>query len=162
MRKNYILTSLYLLNKIKKQNRNIKIFLFNYDGNKLKPHNIDIIKSINVNSGFTISNLYNADIIVYRKEEMIKVIIHELIHAFNIDDHNNESSYKSSINNIFCVKNSININETYTDSLACLINIIMYTILQKPKNITLHLSFPHLHHDISSKYLIFRQNTISQ
>jgi len=125
----YMCFLVYLFNKIKKGNTNIFIYLFNYNGVKLKPKD-NIIKSINVNSGFS----YNSQVVVYRKEEMIKVLTHELIHTFNIDNHYSELN-TSEFNKIFCVKMPININETYTDSLACLINIIMYSILKKPKNL---------------------------
>lgn len=127
---NYMCFIIYFLNKIYSIPRNLKIFLFNYEGKKYLPKD-GILKSINVNSGmtFTYSN-NNADIIVYRKEEMIKVLMHELIHAFNIDGKYISSDLTIDLTNRFCLNNKINVNETYTDTFACLLNIVMFTILE--------------------------------
>lgn len=127
---NYTCFMIYFLSKISSVPRNLKIYLFNYKGKKYIPED-GIFKSINVNSGMTISyDIDNAVIIVYRKEEMIKVLTHELIHAFNIDAKYISSDLTINLKNHFCLVGEININETFTDTLACLINIIMFTILE--------------------------------
>ncbi|ADO67348.1 hypothetical protein crov314 [Cafeteria roenbergensis virus] len=43
----------------------------------------EIISPININSGFT----YNNNIIIFREEEWKKVLIHELIHVYGIDNY---------------------------------------------------------------------------
>lgn len=49
-----------------------------------------IIKPININSGFTYTNFNDyKNIIIFRQQEWKKVLIHELIHAYNIDNYKN-------------------------------------------------------------------------
>jgi hypothetical protein len=66
----------------------------------------------NVNSGYTeYSSNYNNTIFIYRKEESFKVLIHELIHALELDCHNTNS-----------VTNDY--TEAIVETYATLINII--------------------------------------
>ena len=84
-----------------------------------------------VNSGFT---LHDSHIVIYRKEEAHKVLIHELVHYFELD-----FSYYSclpeicnNITNDFDVitdQNFINIFEAYTDFIAIIYNLILNSIL---------------------------------
>jgi len=59
------------------------IYLFFLDIKKQLPSDINVpIDTINVNSGLNISNDYDLNnIIIYRKEELFKVLIHEIHHA---------------------------------------------------------------------------------
>jgi len=52
-----------------------------------KNDNIDFIeiRQININTGFSFSCLKNNEIIIFRKEEWDKVLIHEMIHALGMD-----------------------------------------------------------------------------
>jgi hypothetical protein len=61
---------------------------------------------------------------------MIKVLTHELIHAFGLDDKYIQDMKVIDITNKFCTTQSININETFTDAFACLINMVMFSILK--------------------------------
>lgn len=93
-----------------------------------------------INSGLT----YNHNIIlVYRKEESSKVLIHELIHAYGLDSHV-RVPLPTNIN----IKSSVEIRftETYTELLSGLIYI---TILKK--NISL-----------KTKYDLLRSHYIKQ
>lgn len=124
---------IYYLNKINTNSRDINLYLYNYDEKKIKP--IDgILRSINVNSGLTLYSHDNSEVLVYRKEEMIKVLTHELIHALGIDAKYIDDMKVINITNKFCTTNNININETFTDAFACLINLVMFTILKDGKN----------------------------
>lgn len=92
-----------------------------------------------INSGVTSSSLDFADVLVYRKEEVIKVLTHELIHAFGLDAKFISKKDEDFFNNYFKLSSintckSVTINESFTDSLACLINTIIYTHLQRPTN----------------------------
>lgn len=126
---------IYYLCKISPASRSLVIYLYNYDGQKMIPIEDSVLKGINVNSGVTYYSPSMSTVMVYRKEEMIKVLTHELIHALGIDD-KNVSHYKiSKINEKFCVERDININETFTDAFACLINITMFSILEDSKDL---------------------------
>ena len=53
--------------------------------NKILPVANKILSAVNVNSGYT--SFYNdlREIVIYRKEEWFKVLIHELMHYYDYD-----------------------------------------------------------------------------
>lgn len=134
----YLCFLINLLDSYGSLTKKLKLILINYDGKKYIPDD-DIFKSIHVNSGLTYcySDEY-AEIIIYRKEEMAKVLIHEMIHFYNID-----SKYvygEEKLNNFFCLNGkNVNVNEAFTETFACLINIVIYTILQKKQTLLTNL-----------------------
>ena len=83
----------------------------------------------NVNSGLNYSN----NIIIFRKEEYLKLLLHELIHALDLDykyettQQNKKIYEKFNINN-----NNLLINESYVETWAIILNT--YCVLQE-KNI---------------------------
>ena len=125
-----IMGDLFCINK-----KNINILFFQLNMNKKLPtNNKEFIGPYHVNSGLTYYNKYNATIIIFRNEEKIKVLIHELIHAYDIDNilHNNKI-LTNEIYNKYCLNifeyNNININETYTEFLALIINILFIIVI---------------------------------
>ena len=87
-----------------------------------------ILGSNEVNTGVTINNdfenhSHNGDIILYRKEEVLKVLIHELIHSNLIDKKIIKSDNVTKFSNIFCVNYKILLNEAFTESIALIINL---------------------------------------
>ena len=80
--------------------RNIDIHLTHLDDkkifdNKFTPNNI--------NSGLTYINNNTSIVYVYRKEESVKVLIHELLHAINISDIPNNSKIVDNYNNLYTI-----------------------------------------------------------
>ena len=86
-----------------------------------------ILGTREVNSGFSV---HNYKICIFRKEELNKVLVHELIHYLELDLNVVEFA---DFYNYFNVSksNEIRLNEAYTEILAVLINSII-----KAKNIT--------------------------
>jgi hypothetical protein len=80
--------------------------------------------NLNVNSGLSIKyNFENTtDVYVYREEEMFKVIAHELIHAHHVDAPDFSDHIESPVREYFGKKSKIYINESFTDTLACIMN----------------------------------------
>jgi hypothetical protein len=81
----------------------------------------------NINSGIC-SPTY---IYIWREEELFKVLIHEMIHFFKLDKH--KIAFKDYKNELLILGNNnynLNINETYTELLALIINNIIYTIIK--------------------------------
>jgi len=79
----------------------------------------DIPTSMNVNTGFTAGDT----IYVYRREEMMKVIIHELVHFWEFKLHD---YYNSELTDYFgVVSTPINFNEGYVDSIAMVLNVAL-------------------------------------
>lgn len=131
---------------------NIKLCVF--PTNEKKTFNIDFetsLDSSNINSGFTRQYAdgmsYNdKTIIIYRKEECYKVIVHELIHAFAMDlgalcdikDPGNKKVIKT-IQSHFNIDKSYNngdfkIEETYCEFWTIFIYTLFYSIERTPKN----------------------------
>ncbi len=89
-----------------------------------------------VNSGVTFiekaeaQHIHNGKIVLFRKEEVYKVCIHELIHSFHMDypliihSHTMKSE--------LCSNYPILLNEAYTESLATMLNLY-FVYLQKER-----------------------------
>ena len=75
-----------------------------------------------VNTGYTnLSHPHkNGCITLYRKEEILKVLIHELIHSNHID----YSIINSKFNNLLCSNYDILINESVTETISTIIHVI--------------------------------------
>ena len=83
--------------------------------------------SDNINSGARIDN----SIYLWRKEEFYKVLIHELIHLFDVDFYISDSVYQKIekiFNNTFNVNGFDRVNECYTEAFAVLLHSIIYSI----------------------------------
>ena len=104
---------------------NIDIFLTPFS-KKLPPKQGMIGESINVNSGYT--SYYKGsplkNIVIFRYEEWFKVFIHETLHAFEFDISNiNMENENKKITNMFpFLSSTCNINESYTEFWASIIN----------------------------------------
>ena len=87
-----------------------------------------------VNSGLTSFGLKN-NILIFRSEEIEKVLLHELVHALNIDDpimHDLDYiEHKIKCNFNVNNKNSINFFEAYTESIAFITNIMINSIFSQ-------------------------------
>ena len=87
-----------------------------------------------VNSGLTSFGLKN-NILIFRGEEIEKVLLHELVHALNIDDpimHDLDYiEHKIKCNFNVNNKNSINFFEAYTESIAFITNIMINSIFSQ-------------------------------
>ena len=81
------------------------------------------LTSININSGLS----YENNIIIYRKEELLKVLVHEIIHILDIDIKYEDDNYKKKILDKLCV-NSLLINESYVETWANILNIYLILI----------------------------------
>jgi hypothetical protein len=122
-----------------------------------------ILTEHNINSGLTIINHSNqtAEIIVFRKEEKYKVLIHEFLHAFDIDT--KIVGDETSINKMFGIQHStVNINESFTESYACLLNTcICAKLLSKQtqlnaRNLFIFLLDIERHYIIKQAYKVFK------
>ena len=95
-----------------------KIFIFPLRYNKFIPKKFDYINEEHINSActFVYKNILGGEIFIWRIDELMKVLIHEMIHSFLYDYHLFDS------NNIICIDksifkniNSLNINEVFTE-----------------------------------------------
>jgi len=119
---------LYILNQyaLKTCSNTLVVYLyFTSLEKKLPSSNIFILDEINVNTAFTTSCQKDSEIVVFRKEEWLKVFIHETFHNFGLDfsDMNNDEAHKC-ILKIFKVTSDVNLFESYTEFWAEIMNAL--------------------------------------
>jgi hypothetical protein len=96
----------------------LKINLYALPDKKTFPNTASDISYKNVNSGFFQRiDPTHGEIFVYREEEMFKVLIHELVHAFN-----------TFVDHYYVIDGKrVNINEAVVETLACYLNCTFYS-----------------------------------
>jgi hypothetical protein len=120
-----------------KLNINIDIFMTPFK--KKISKDTKILTSCEVNSGFT---SHNYKICIYRKEELNKVLVHELIHYLELDL--DEVEFPDFYNYFNLEKsNDIKLNEAYTEILALVFNsiIISKSLTECKKILNIELKF---------------------
>jgi hypothetical protein len=117
-------------------NKNVAQEVYYYPTSFKKVFSKNPLSPREVNSGVTFiekaehHHTHNGKVILFRKEEVYKVCIHELIHSFHMDyplimhSHNMKSE--------LCSNYPILLNEAYTESLATMLNLY-FVYLQKER-----------------------------
>jgi hypothetical protein len=107
------------LNKILNITKQVQVFYIDSPFEKILP-DYGPIKTINVNSGVS-TNYYS---VVYRKEEAPKVLVHELLHQYEVDCNSACNVYEHNFNlkDNQKHKKKLLINESLVESLATIIN----------------------------------------
>lgn len=117
---------LYMLNIYSSNEcaKKIKIYIYLTSLEKYLPtSNIHVLDEINVNTAFTTTCPIDSEIVVFRKEEWFKVLIHETFHNFGLDfSMMNCETVNKCILEIFKVKSEVNSYEAYTEFWAEIIN----------------------------------------
>lgn len=118
---NHVIKIVKWLINISKQNKP-KINLYIYLTDFKKYISNDILGNMEINSGVSYTNHW---LQIFRKEEILKVLIHELIHNLNLDV-NYSSFCKGCSDNINMHENSqpILINEGYVEAIALYLHCI--------------------------------------
>jgi hypothetical protein len=119
---------LYILNEYASKSCSNTLVIYLYFTSlekKLPTSNIFILDEINVNTAFTTTCPKNSEIVIFRKEEWLKVFIHETFHNFALDfsDMNNNEAHKC-ILKIFEVTSDVNLFESYTEFWAEIMNAL--------------------------------------
>lgn len=123
-----IIMWLYILNQYasKQCSKSLVIYLYFTSLEKTLPSsNIHILDEINVNTAFTTTCPKDSEIVVFRKEEWLKVLIHETFHNFALDfsDMNNHDVHRCVLD-IFKVNSEVNLYESYTEFWAEIMNAL--------------------------------------
>jgi hypothetical protein len=121
----------------------IHIYIYLTHAQKTIRHSEEVVDigEENVNTAFTTScdpphtttqNQSPKEIILFRQEEVFKVLIHELFHTLGLDFSNNQSQTQQTAN---MLREYLNINlpdlrlfETYTETWACILNTICLSV----------------------------------
>ena len=128
----------------KKCSKNLTIFIYMTSLKKELPKtNAHILDQTNVNTAFTRTCLTTSEIVIFRKEEWFKVLIHESFHNFGLDfaDMNNTECH-AKILRMFKVSSEVNLFEAYTEFWAEIINACLcsFLILQNKNDVNEFLS----------------------
>ena len=91
---------------------------------KLFPKKNDILGPNNVNTAYcNVHPDHNGNITIYRNEELIKVLIHELMHSNLVDKELIFSNISLEVTKKICSNYNILLNEGFTETYACIIHL---------------------------------------
>lgn len=129
----YVVGIIDFFRQITKKDLNVSLVTFLCHQKRYFPNlnNNIIINPENINGGSTISEIF---IYIWRQEEFYKVFIHELIHYFTIDFHDQNNKQIEEIrDSLFNIKGVDVINETYTELLALTFYSVFYSLISDEK-----------------------------
>jgi hypothetical protein len=121
-------------------NKTLNIYLFLSPEKKITTDNcinssdkICNLSRTNINSGVS---LYESWVQIFRKEEVLKVLIHELLHYLELDinSHSDIIDKKCEHINMHSESNNILVNEAYTELLAIYLHTIYVTKVKYSSN----------------------------
>ena len=89
----------------------------------------NMIESKNINSGFYYHDptVNVSNIVIFRKEEWFKTLIHECVHCFNLDFQASKICFKSLFSDTFFLETIMMVNEAITEFWARTINVAIVT-----------------------------------
>lgn len=92
---------------------------------RILPDKLNIVlDKNNVNGGYANVCGENGQIIVYRKEEWLKVLIHESLHSYGLEFSNLDlNKFNNKIKKLYPIQSNFNIFEAYTETWAEIINL---------------------------------------
>ena len=108
--------------------KTLKIYLYLTNKKKTLPlNNIVPLNKNNVNSAVTYSCSMNGEILIFRKEEWFKCLIHELFHSLCLDFIGlySDIDVKSYLRNVFCIKSEYLLSESYNEWWATNLNCLI-------------------------------------
>ena len=107
------------------KNKNSDIFIYDVPINK-QLDDSDIFYPVHINSAYSIP--YTGKIVIFRQEELYKVLIHELLHIFHfeIDEPSTDCGIYCSLYSI--TSDVILVNEAVVELYAVVFNTILFTL----------------------------------
>ena len=123
---NKIFVILEFLSQFSEKNCGKRLTLFFYFTEfkkRLPEDQTKVLGPYEVNTGFTKQCAVNNEVVIYRKEEWFKVLIHELMHSFGLEfrpSYNIRNKMKENFN----IKSKFLIEESYAEVWARIINCI--------------------------------------
>ena len=127
---------IHYIGKMAKGNcsKKLRIFLYLTPFKKKLYKGDKVLTKKNVNSAVTYSCKEHNEICVYRKEEFMKVLFHEVLHSLGMDNNEFYSfGFVSKMRDFFHVKTTELYNEAYVEVFALNFYIMFLSILSKNK-----------------------------
>lgn len=140
-------------------NRTMSMTILLTKQKKQKCKDVCVLGPKNVNSGVTFTSITSIDIVVFREEEVFKVLMHELIHGLALDFGMENVTYvaqrEAGLMKRWHVQHPLRLNESFTDTWACLLNIClfsrMYAILENKSD---DVEVMQSTYDVEKKYIL--------
>ena len=146
--KNILIVIRVLLLYANEKSGSLSIYLYLSEETKDLPTNsLKILSKENCNSAVTTACDNNGSILIYRKEEWFKVLIHELFHNLCLDLNGiHHGNIKKKFIELFNIKTDMEISESYAEFWATIINCCFcsYYLLDDPcdkKSFLLYVEF---------------------
>jgi hypothetical protein len=115
------------------------------------------IQPIHINSGFTSYPNNGMHICIFRKEEWMKVLIHECFHAFNMDFNEERINFPNLFENTFHINSKYLVFESFVEFWARILNCAFFSYGLKP-----NISSQDFHDVFSLNLNIERIHSLSQ
>ena len=149
----------------KKCSKTLKVFFYLTPFRKWLPKEATVILGPpHVNSAFSSVCAPNSEIVMFRREEWLKVFIHETFHAFGFDEGLHYSDdLNNNIRKVFSLDIDFKVGEAYTESWARIINCIFYSYMntiQKNKPKKLFYQYVHASLQLERIYSIYQMQKV--
>ena len=116
----------FVCNLAPSNTKSIEINLYLLNHKKLINMSKSIFTKNEINSGFCRNGLFESSITIYRKEELVKVLLHELIHALQYDYRNDSQEVVEFYQEKYNISSEkVNSYEAYTEIWANLVNCFL-------------------------------------
>lgn len=129
---NKIVNRAYNFKRFSKNNYPLSFYIWLSNSKKSLPKKGTTLCPKHINSGSTLVYHHdikkNGDISIWRKEEILKVLIHEMLHSLKYDYYAINDNLDRIVRKEYNVNKNINTNESYTETLATILNCMYYTI----------------------------------
>jgi hypothetical protein len=109
-----------------------------------------------INSGYSYHD-DSMNVVIYRKEEWLKVFIHECFHAFNMDFHEEQILFKNIFEDRFFIKSDFLLYESFVEFWARIFNCAFFTL-----NLKANMSLNDFHNVFTLNLNIERVHSIMQ
>jgi len=117
------------------QKTTYNLYVWLSDLKKYKPNSKKTFRSQHINSGATVHNLLEetVELFIWRKEEIEKVLLHEMIHTLKLDFMGYPDELKQAIIQTFNIPSSIDLRlgEAYVETWAILLNTMYISFTSK-------------------------------
>jgi hypothetical protein len=136
--------------------KNLSLYIYLTDFKKNIPNsNLEEFDTEHVNTAYSDICTTNSQIVIYRKEEWIKVLIHELFHNYGLDFSKIKyGNLKDKFKELFPIKSDFEITESYAEFFGEMINVAITTFyLDDSTSIYMYIKNAH--------YLLFYEQLFS-
>jgi len=110
----------------------VHVFLTPFE-KKLPADKTAVLSADNVNSAFTLDCAKEGEIVVYRAEEWLKVLIHETFHTFGLDI-GDAPMVSDKLQNLFAIESDFRAAEAYAETFARIINCAFCSLHSSKQN----------------------------